>query len=354
MEDKIFIDHVADILKIRQSRRSFMKKLVLGSAGAAFNTLIHHIPSNAATVNTIKSTVSLVPGTDRRDMVYQALKPFENEIKNGIQDKQVIIKPNLVGNETILCATHPDAIRGVLDFLKPIYKKQILIAESTGRRYDDMAGTIKHYTIYGYFPLEKEYNVKLVDLNAGTYTVEWLLGPDDHPLDIRICAPFLDSNNYFIAVNRLKTHNVLVVTLSAKNMLMGSPFVDGYRHDKSRMHTPGIRKFNFNMFLLAQKVHPQVAVIDGLEGMEGNGPVKGTPVDHGVALASMDFIAADRIGCQLMGIDFGDVGYLTYSAQAGIGQGELSNIKIVGPDPSNYVRKYRMHDDFESMLEWKN
>ena len=65
------------------------------------------------------------------------------------------------------------------------------------------------------------------------------------------------------------------------------------------------------------------------------------------------FCAADRIGCQLMGVDFGDVGYLTYSANAGIGQGDLSKIDIIGPDPAKYVKKYKMHERFEGMLEWK-
>jgi len=354
MKDKIFLDEVSDILKIRENRRNFLKKIVLGTAGTAFSSLTSTIPLQALTVDAGKSTVSFVTGSDRRDMVYRVLKPLEREIKKGIKGKQIIIKPNLVGNETILCATHPDAIRGVLDFLKPIYKQQVIIGEATGRRYSDMPGTIKHYHLYGYFPLEKEYNVKLADLNTKSYTVQWVMDKSGHPLDIRIIDTFLDPNNYFISICRTKTHNCLVVTLSAKNVLMGAQLVDGLRHDKGRMHTPGIRKMNFNVFLLARKIQPQLAVIDGLEGMEGNGPTAGTMVEHGVALASTDFIAADRVACQLMGVDFGDVGYLTYCANAGIGQGDLSKINIKGPDPANYVIKYKLHDNIEKHLEWKN
>jgi len=360
MEEYIFIDEVSDILAIRRNRRSFIKKLALGAAGAAFGSLTSSGLSSAATVDAGQSTVSFVTGTDRRDMVYQALKPLESEIKEGIKGKQVVIKPNLVGNQTYLGITHPDAIRGVLDFLKPICTEQVHIAESTGRRYTDLPGTIKHYHLYRYFPLLDEYNVKLVDLNAQPYTTQWLLNQQGHPLDIRIIDPFLDTNNYFISLTRIKTHNCLVATLTAKNMLMASPLVDGIRHDKSRMHSPGLRKMNFNMFLLAQKVQPRLAILDGLEGMEGNGPNDGTLVDHGVALASTDFIAADSVGCQLMGVDFGNVGYLTYCSNAGIGQGDLSKIKIIGPDPAKYVKTYKMHDNFEGteksegQLSWKD
>ena len=130
MRERIFLDETSDILRIRHDRRSFLGNLVMGAAGAAFSSLTSVRLSRAEPADTGWSTVSLVTGKDRRDMVYQSLKPLAKEIENGIQGKQVIIKPNLVGNNTPLCATHADAIRGVLDFLKPIYKKQVLIAGS--------------------------------------------------------------------------------------------------------------------------------------------------------------------------------------------------------------------------------
>jgi len=58
-----------------------------------------------------------------------------------------------------------------------------------------------------------------------------------------------------------------------------------------------------------------LAVIDGHEGMEGNGPVMGTPVASKLAIASTDFIAADRVAVECMGVDPNWVGYLRYCAQ---------------------------------------
>ena len=359
MSERIFIDNVSDVLRMSNSRRSFLRTLVLGSAGAAFSSIPSFRDVQAAPAVDGMSRVTLVNGSDRRDMVYQALKPFENEVRDAIRGKQVVIKPNMVGNEGQLCATHPDALRAILDFLKPIYQRQVIIAESTGRQYDDMPGTIKHFTIYNYFPLEREYNVKLVDLNAGTYTVQWLLGADGRPWDIRVIDDFLNPDNYFISACRLKTHNCLVATVSAKNMFMASPIVDKTRHDKSRMHTPGNKKLNFNGFLLLQKFAPDLAVVDGFEGMEGNGPTGGTPVEHRVALASTDFLAADRIGTMLMGIDFGNIGYLTYCANAGLGNANLNKIEIIGPNPAQFIKPYRMHDNYDDdvqdgQLSWKD
>jgi uncharacterized protein (DUF362 family) len=355
MDERIFLDEASDHFKIRQDRRNFMGRLLLGGAGAALGSLIPGAPVRAATVEEKKSLVSFTTGSDRRDNVLRVMKPLEKEIREGIRGKQVIIKVNMVGNNQQLCATHVDAVRGVLDFLKPIYKQTVLVAESTGRRYEDKSGTFNHFHLYKYQPIEKEFNAKLYDLNTRPAKTEWLISDTGHPLDIRIIDSFYDPNNYVISLCMLKTHNSVVATLSAKNITMGAPINDDIRHEKKRIHTAGLKGFNFNLFMLAQKIPPALTVIDGLEGMEGNGPTTGTPIDHKVALASTDFIAADRVGCQLMGLDPGDVGYLTYCINAGVGQGDLSKIQVVGGDPSQHVIKYALHDNaYQLIAAWKS
>jgi len=353
MDDRTYLDEVSDILKTDVSRRRFVRNLVLGPAGAAFLPLVSVGPSNAAIPDAGGSTVSFVTGDDRREMMRRVLEPLKRDIKKAVRGRQVIIKPNLVGNDNILCATHPDAIRGVLDFLKPIYKEPVLIAESTGRRYRGRSGTFTHYRLYNYPALEREYDVRLVDLNERGTITEWLMTDSGHPLDIRTIDAFQDRGNYFISLCRLKTHAPLIVTMTAKNVIMASPINDDVRHEKRRMHSVGAKTLNFNMFLLALKIRPDLAVIDGLEGMEGDGPTQGTRVRHGVALASTDFVAADMTGCRLMGVDPADVGYLTYCANAGLGQGNPDRIRILGPDPARHVIDYKLHRDIERMLRWK-
>jgi len=81
---------------------------------------------------TESSSVSFAHGGDRREMIFETLRPFCDEMKTAIADKQVIIKLNCVGqNGHPLMVTHPDAVRAVLDFLKPIYDRQVILAEST-------------------------------------------------------------------------------------------------------------------------------------------------------------------------------------------------------------------------------
>jgi len=94
-------------------------------------------------------------------------------------------------------------------------------------------------------------------------------------------------------------------------------------------------------------------VIDGYEGMEGTGPVNGTPVNQKVCIASMDWLAADRVGAELMGVDFNKIGYLSYCAKAGDrGQADLSKILIVGPPVEDYAMTYQLPRQWEQITSW--
>lgn len=64
-------------------------------------------------------------------------------------------------------------------------------------------------------------------------------------------------------------------------------------------------------------------------------------------------IAVDRLCTELMGIDFNDVGYLTYCAQAGMGQSDLSKIAVIGPVISNHIIRYKLHENIEQQMTWK-
>jgi uncharacterized protein (DUF362 family) len=132
----------------------------------------------------------------------------------------------------------------------------------------------------------------------------------------------------------MKTHDRVVTTLSLKNILLGAPMNDGQKNDKGLMHTAAnfTREavLNYNMFHLAQEIYPDLGVIDGFEAMEGDGPTSGTPVDARVALASLDPLALDMLTTKLMGFDPTQIMYLASMAEAGMGQGDLSKVEVLG------------------------
>ena len=181
----------------------------------------------------------------------------------------------------------------------------------------------------------------------------------------------LDPGSYVISSAVMKTHGSVIATLSLKNIVFGAPIKDpgftlydtdirfssraveskpGTVSDKRPIHGGGIHGVNYNMYHLARRLYPDLALIDGFEGMEGNGPTMGTPVDHRVCVASTDWLAADRVGVELMGIDFSTIGYLNYCAQAGMGNADMEKIEIVGEKLTDHIRTYKLPDNIDRML----
>jgi uncharacterized protein (DUF362 family) len=333
----------------RKNRRQFLKATagsILGAAmgvellrpGAVLAQTSPSLPVSAKDTPsfgklTMAAPVSIVKGNDRREIVYQSLKHLEDEILASIGPKRILIKPNFVSTNRELCATHVDAVRGILDFLQPHHKLQIMIGESTASR----AGTFDGFKNYGYQALEKEYKVKLLDLNLEAWHWGYGIGSGNRIIPIRLISQFTDPNLYVISAAKMKTHDRVLTTLSLKNVLLGAPLNDYKKSDKPLMHTSNSFDRNiqlhFNMFHLAQQVYPDLGVIDGFVGMEGNGPVGGTPVDARLALASLDPLALDVMTTKLMGFDPSKIMYLNAMAEAGMGQADLAKIKVLGTAP---------------------
>ena len=304
------------------------------------------------------SKVALVHGDDRRKNIYDALTKIDDQIKEGLKRKKyVLIKPNNVSVANQLSANHVDALRGILDYLEPRFHGPVIIAESSAQ--DTLVG----FENYHYVDLPKErphQKISLIDLNReGKYVLLPLTDADLHVYPVRLAARVLDPDAFVISSAMLKTHNIVVATMTVKNMVMGSPLksapgADVVFNDKQRVH-PDIRQANINMLLVAQKLQPNwgLGVIDGFEGMEHNGPNNGTPVPSHVAIASTDLVAADRVGLEVMGINPDYPGYLNYAGKMGLGQFDLNKIEVLGPPISTVQRKYLLSDFIQHELEWR-
>jgi uncharacterized protein (DUF362 family) len=233
-----------------------------------------------------------------------------------------------------------DAVRAVLEFLRPRYKKPIIIGES------GVFNTLEGYKNNGYKALEKEPDVRLVDLNAGPSKPYYVFGREQSPQPVRIISSFLDPDVYIISLAPMKTHDCVLVTLSLKNVLMAAPLNDYKQSDKGYLHGPAPAVndiLHFNLFHLAHKVWPGLAVIDGYEAMEGDGPAWGTPLEAKVALASTDALAADTVATQVMGFDPRRILYLRAMREGGLGQGDLEKITLLGTPLAQCLYKFRIN-----------
>ena len=344
------------------NRREFLKASFLGGLAAVgaprLASLVHAADESAALKPT--SRVALFHGDDRADIAFRALKVHETEVRRAIGRRRVVIKPNNVSIDNQLCATHAGCLEGILEFLKSIGKLQnTVIAESAAD-----GPTLDGFENYHYTDLAKKYSVKLIDLDGQEVErVDVFDEKDFRPHAVRMSKLLLDPYSFVISAAKMKTHDLIVATLSLKNIILGAPVKDpgfrwgdgakpGAKTDKPIVHGNGFRGLNYNLFDLSRRLHPQLAVIDGYDGMEGNGPTGGTLVEHRVCVVSPDWLAADRVAVELMGIDFAKVGYLNYCAQAGLGEGDLQRIEVVGEPIAKHVRRYKLADNIDQQLVW--
>ncbi len=346
------------------SRRNFLKTSLIGGAALTLARPVESfasLPVKTATEN-LPASVSVTTGSNRADMVFRALKPYSEKIARAIGDRRVVLKPNNVSINIPLCATHVDTLEGVLEFLKSIKKdKNVIIAESAAG-----GSTFEGFSNYGYNRLTSAYPVRLVDLDDEKIDIVYVFDEKDfRPHAVRMSHVLLDHNNYIVSVAKMKTHDRVLATLSLKNIVFGAPVKDrgfswspsrkpGTVNDKPIAHGGGIRGINYNLYALSEKLHPDLAIIDGFEGMEGNGPNNGSPVDHRVCVAGTDWLATDRVAVELMGIDFAKIGYLNYCATAGRGVADLSSIEIIGEQLKDHIRTYKLSDSLEQQLIWMN
>jgi uncharacterized protein (DUF362 family) len=311
----------------------------------------------------------------RRQMIIDVLTPFQTQIAAGIAGKNIIIKANCVYNN-VLCATHVDALRGLLDFLRNTIgtTQPIVIADASA--YSISPGTSQVFTVCGYPALTTEYSgVTLLDLNSTAqmpsatrhiWTVD-LAGTQA----IAVSTAFLDQNNYVISICRPKTHNGLTMTGTVKNICMAMPLTV----DKHYMHggatvtgqsTGEDKCLSYNVFQLANLFGPlglpNLAVLDAWEGMEGQGPVSGTSIMQYCAVAGMDFLAVDRLAAKLMGFSdtatepmnkatpsYTDMRYLVWMSNAGLGNYDLAKINFIHgslTELTPYIKSYTLNTNY--------
>jgi len=308
--------------------------------------------------HTHATQAALIAGETRADNVHQALRLIEKEIQRGLaHKKRIVIKPNLVVAHKQLAATHVECMEAILDFLTPLHRKEILVAESPAG-----VPVTQCYENYGFYRLQDKYKVKLLNIDEEPTAIKYVVDHRFRPQPVRIARLLLDPDTYIISSAVMKTHDRALVTLSLKNVVVGSAMKDPTfrwgkdskgKNDKHLIHGgPNNEGIHYNLFQLGKRLHPDLSVIDGFEGMEHNGPAAGTPVDHKIAIASTDWLAADRIGVELMGFDFDKVGYLKFSADAHIGESDLDKMEILGEKVTDHIRRYRPHDSIEEQYKW--
>lgn len=256
----------------------------------------------------------------------KALNCFKDIIKPG---KKILIKPNLLSpnNPQKAITTHPM-------FVEAVIKK---IVEITGQPENitlaDSCVPILPYTENG---LKKLYEatgmINLPDrtgiiLNYDNESTKISVVDGVSVKQIDVISPVVKAD-IIINIPKLKTHNLTVATGAVKNMFGIIPGMA-----KPGFHT---RFFDVSMFCnmlidIVCAVKPHLTIMDGILGMEGDGPGNGgTPRKTNLILSSIDPFALDNIASNIMGLSEDDNPVLSEAKKRNISGAFLENIEILG------------------------
>ena len=204
---------------------------------------------------------------DLAALLYETLREFELPVRG----KTVLLKPNLVGFDPLgIVNTHPAVIAGARDSFLRLGAAQVLIGD--GPAMDrDTEGILESVRLEAYASGLR--NV-FVDLNTDDVKRVPLKTRASRLRELYLPKTALGVD-FLVSMPKLKTHHWAGVTLALKNMF---GIVPGscYGWPKNVLHWAGIDRAILDINAAAR---PDFAIVDGIVGMEGNGPIQGTRKD---------------------------------------------------------------------------
>lgn len=253
----------------------------------------------------------------------------------------VLIKPNLLAPKPSESAvnTHPGLVRAVL---KQVLKAggRPVIGDSPG-----LGSAKKNAVRCGIGRIAREFDVPIIEFTESVRVGKTREG--GFPLEL---AGEALRSDVIINLPKLKTHGQVLMTLGVKNMF---GCVIGRR--KAQWHLKaGVNRDAFAKMLVEiySMLSPALTLIDGIIGMEGNGPGSGTPRKTGLLAASSDAVALDAVIMHLMGMDPLRLPTIRSAKQLGAGETSLDRIEIIGEEADRIgIRDFKLPESAD--LEWR-
>jgi len=224
-----------------------------------------------------------------------------------IKGKRILLKPNLVevlqGAEHI--NTHPLVVRGAVEAFLHLGAASVIVGEGQGHVRDS------YYVLEesGLGEVLHEDHIQFIDLNNDSLMRVQNKGRLTRLKHLALPAS-LSQVDIIVSMAKLKTHHWAGVTLSMKNMFGVMPGIV-YGWPKNVLHVEGIEK---SILDINATVKPHLAIVDGIVGMEGDGPIMGTPRQVGVLIMGRNLPAVDATCARVMGIDPHKISYLEAAA----------------------------------------
>ena len=252
-----------------------------------------------------ESLVSIVRQPAYTQDLYETVRRLLADQRLDVRGKRVVLKPNLVEFEAgSVINTNPMLVHAALEAFKAMGASSVRIAEGPGHR----RGTLDLADAAGYFKMVPGFEDLFTDLNLDDVSLVKFANPVSRLRGLYLPHTAL-SCDLLVSMPKMKTHHWAGATLSMKN-LFGVVPGGVYGWPKNVLHWAGIAE---SITDINRALPRTFALVDGIVGMEGNGPIQGTAKTAGVIVAGKDAVAVDATCCRVMRIDPSQVAYLRLS-----------------------------------------
>ena len=286
---------------MKLTRRSWTKTAGLVAAGVVGASC-----AKPTRVTQPWAPVSIYRAASYSEELYDLVRRIIAHHALDVRGKRVVLKPNLVEFDAhTVINTNPKLVHAAFEAFRAAGAAEVRIAEGPGHR----RVTLDLADAGGYFATVPKFENVFTDLNLDEITRVALVRPQS-----RLESLFLPNTvlgcDLLVSMPKLKTHHWAGATLSMKN-LFGLVPGGVYGWPKNVLHWAGIPECIADLHSLFPKAF---AIVDGIVGMEGNGPIQGTPRNAGVVIAGASPVAVDATCCRIMGLDPARIRYLQLAA----------------------------------------
>jgi len=261
------------------------------------------------------------------------------EHKLPVAGKRVVLKPNLVEFSPYApINTHPLFVAAAASAFYSLGAASVIIAEGPGHR----RATLDMAESAGFFAAIKDFESSFVDLNLDEVSHVTLSKPFSTLQSLYLPHTILGAD-LLVSLPKMKTHHWAGATLSMKN-LFGIVPGGVYGWPKNVLHFAGIDQVIAD---LHGHFPQQFCLVDGIEAMEGNGPIQGSTKHMGVVVAGSHPPSVDSTCCRVMGIDPKRLKYLELAASRS--SFAIWKPQQIGENISTVASNFQLHPDLQHL-----
>jgi uncharacterized protein (DUF362 family) len=275
---------------------------------------------------------------DLAAVLFETLTEFDLPVRG----KTILLKPNLVGLDPLgMMNTHPAVIAAARESFLRLGAAQVLVGDGPAMDRDTQAvlESIRLREFAG--PLSRLF----VDLNIDDLE-RVLLKTQASRLRELYFPKTVRGVDFLVSMPKLKTHHWAGVTLSLKNMFGVIPG-SCYGWPKNILHWAGIDRAILD---INAAVRPDFAIVDGIIGMEGNGPIQGVSKAAGVLIAGDDPVAVDSTSARLMGLAPEKINHIARAATL-LGHIDTAKIRQLGESIESTRTPFAVLDAFSHLRQ---